>query len=235
MNISDIRTPNRSWLIVGLVILGLLAGVIAYLWYQEEQRRKAALGAMVVAFQEQNYLNVFRAQVPVFVTNRHDGWVIDVEQFGVIPASVEYRLNLGKLNKGNFDWDEESRRMIVTIPAPVVGEPVIDIARAKLVNKGILVRGDVALELLKKNIQTARRQALAEAKNPQLIQLARQAARNAMVRNVSVPLQAAGYEDMEVMVRFADEPQPKPTYLDRSTPYNEAIAEARRRRAAEGR
>ena len=228
------RGGVKPWLWVALaaVVMGLL--FFAYRSYQERQQREAALGAMVSAFQELNSLSVFKAQVPVFVTNRKDGWIFDSEQFGVIPASVEYRLDLSKLDKNQFDWNSDTRRMIVTIPTPRVSEPNLDMTRAKLVNRGVLVTGETALELLRKNTVMARREALEEANNPQMMQLAREAARKAMVHNVTVPLRAAGYEDTEVAVRFADEAEEEPSYLDVSTSYNEAIEDARRRRASQG-
>ena len=49
-----------------------------------------------------------------------------------------------------------------------------------------------------------------------------------------MPLKAAGFDNAKVVARFASEDRSNPSYLDTSTPYNEAIAEAQRRRAAEG-
>ena len=46
-----------------------------------------------------------------------------------------------------------------------------------------------------------------------------------------MPLSAAGIESAQVVARFADEPGDDPSYLDRSATYNEAMEEARRRRA----
>jgi len=66
------------------------------------------------------------------------------------------------------------------------------------------------------------------------VELAREAARVAIERSFAMPLQAAGIGDAQVVARFADEGD-NPSYLDRSATYNEAIEEARRRRAAEGR
>ena len=66
------------------------------------------------------------------------------------------------------------------------------------------------------------------------MRLAREAARDAVERSFAMPLQAAGIADVRVVARFADEAG-DPSYLDTSITYNEAIAEARRRRAAEGR
>lgn len=219
--------------LAAIVLAGLL---YAYRSYQERKHRQAALGAMISAFQEQNSLSVFRAQVPVFVTNRKDGWILDAEQFGVIPASVEYRLDLSKLDQDQFVWNAKAGRMTVTIPTPHVTEPNLDMARARLVNRGIFVTGNTALELNRKNAATGRQLALKEANNPQMIQLAREAARKAMAHNISVPLQAAGYDDIAVTIRFADEPRADadPSYIDRSNTYNQAIEEARRSRAAEG-
>ena len=50
-----------------------------------------------------------------------------------------------------------------------------------------------------------------------------------------MPLKAAGFENAKVVARFAgEEGAADPSYLDQSTPYNEAIEEAQRRRAAQG-
>jgi hypothetical protein len=45
---------------------------------------------------------------------------------------------------------------------------------------------------------------------------------------------AAGFKDVKVVARFPTEGAEDPSYLDRSTPYEEAIKEAERRRAAQG-
>ena len=65
------------------------------------------------------------------------------------------------------------------------------------------------------------------------MRLAREAARQAVERSFALPLQAAGIENVRVVALFAAEEGGRdPSYLDRSTSYNEAIEEARRRRAA---
>jgi hypothetical protein len=49
-----------------------------------------------------------------------------------------------------------------------------------------------------------------------------------------MPLLAAGFKDVKVLARYPTDGTDVPSYMDLSTPYNEAIAEAERRRAAEG-
>jgi hypothetical protein len=66
------------------------------------------------------------------------------------------------------------------------------------------------------------------------MRLARQAARQAIERSFAMPLIAAGIADAKVVAHFPTEGTGDPSYLDRSTPYEEAIKEAERRRAAQG-
>jgi len=65
------------------------------------------------------------------------------------------------------------------------------------------------------------------------MQLARQAARDAVERSFAMPLVAAGFKDAKVVARFPTDGTDDPSYLDLSTPYNEAIANAERLRAQE--
>ena len=66
------------------------------------------------------------------------------------------------------------------------------------------------------------------------MRLAHQAARQAVERSFAMPLLAAGFKDVKVVARFPTEGIDDPSYLDLSTPYEEAIKEAERQRAAQG-
>jgi hypothetical protein len=66
------------------------------------------------------------------------------------------------------------------------------------------------------------------------MRLARNAARAAVERSFAMPLVAAGFKDARVVARFPTEGTDDASYVDLSTPYNEAIEEAERVRAAEG-
>ena len=50
-----------------------------------------------------------------------------------------------------------------------------------------------------------------------------------------MPLKAAGFDGAKVVARFPTEGTDDPSYLDLSTPYEDAIKEAERRKAAQGR
>jgi len=67
------------------------------------------------------------------------------------------------------------------------------------------------------------------------MRLAHQAARDAVERSFAMPLVAAGFKDVKVVARFPTEGENDASYIDLSTPYEQAIQEAERRRAAQGR
>jgi len=66
------------------------------------------------------------------------------------------------------------------------------------------------------------------------MRLAHQAARLAVERSFAMPLIAAGFKDAKVVARFPTEGADDASYLDLSTPYEEAIKEAERRSAVGG-
>ena len=79
-------------------------------------------------------------------------------------------------------------------------------------------------------VQDLRKQATATVP----MQLAREAGRAAIERSFAMPLLAAGFKDVRVVARFPTDGNEVPSYIDLSTPYDQAIKEAERRRAAEG-
>jgi len=63
------------------------------------------------------------------------------------------------------------------------------------------------------------------------MRLAREAARQAVERSFAMPLVAAGIKDAKVVARFPTEGNDDASYVDLSTPYEEAIKQADRRQA----
>lgn len=233
----DERSARRSSNWTQIVIIAALVLGAFLLWQHLDRKRQqeAVLGAMVSAFQKQNSLNVFRAQVPVFVRSVEDGWLgLDREQFGVVPASVDYRLDLSQMRESDFDWDEGRQVMTITLPPVTPTEPSLDARRAQLVNRGVLMSPDTGLRLMRKNMGVARTKALAEARNPQLLELARSAAREMIARNYAMPLRAAGFTDATVEAHFATDGTRDGERITGSLSYEEAIRQGRQRRAAEG-
>ena len=194
-----------------LIVIGLLAAVAFLTWraffYQEEGD---PVGSAMLAFERQNSLTVFSSRFEVVAESEDTRGVMGVpvlrsRQATIVPASVEYRLDLSGMDRGDFVWDEAGDRLTVTLPQLQTSRPNIDEGAARVFTEGAYVTRDAAQDLARNNSQQAERKASAFAKNPEILALARQAAREAVRQNLTIPLQVAGYGDVSVDVRFEDE------------------------------
>ena len=199
------RVQAAPWLIV-IVLLAAVAwlGWRAF-FYQEEGD---PVGSAMLAFEKQNSLTVFSSRFEVVaesVDRRGPAGVLESRQAAIIPASVEYRLDLSGMERGDFAWDAESETLDVALPTLRISRPNLDEAQQKVFTEGNWVTRDASADLARNNSEQAERKAVAFAKNPEVLRLARQAAKDAIRQNLAIPLQVAGYGDVTVRVRFEDE------------------------------
>jgi non-ribosomal peptide synthetase component E (peptide arylation enzyme) len=101
-----------------------------------------------------------------------------------------------------LSWDEASQTLNVQLPDIEVGTPNLDEARAQYLREGLWITRDAQDELTRDNTRTAEREAVQQAANPVLMDLARQAARTAVRQNLAIPLEVAGFGEVTVNVRF---------------------------------
>ncbi len=164
----------------------------------------------LTAFEKANRLTVFSAQLaPVVSAEDERGYgLLKSRQIAVIPARVDYTLDLARLDAGRFKWDEAGKTLTVTLPPLDLSKPNLDEGRAQYLREGIWITGPAQAKLTRDNTLLAERQAAEQAANPQLLEMARGAAKQAVAQNLAVPLQTAGYPDVTVTVRFDGEPTP---------------------------
>jgi hypothetical protein len=166
------------------------------------------IATSLTAFDKANRLTVFSAQLaPVVSADDERGFgLLKSRQVAVIPARVDYTLDLTKLDAARFRWDAEGKTLAVTLPPLQLSKPNLDEARAQYLREGIWITGPAQARLTRDNTLLAERQAAEQAANPVLLDLARSAAKQAVAQNLSVPLKVAGYSDVKVTVRFDGEP-----------------------------
>ena len=194
-----------------LIVIALLA-VVAFLTYRAffYQEEGDPVGSAMLAFEKQNSLTVFSSRFEVVAESEDTRGVMGVpvlrsRQATIVPATVEYRLDLSGMERGDFVWDEAGDRLTVTLPQLQTSRPNIDEGAARVFTEGAYITRDAAQDLARNNSQQAERKASAFAKNPEILALARQAAREAVRQNLTIPLQVAGYGDVSVDVRFEGE------------------------------
>lgn len=201
------RVQAVPWLIVILLIAACAWLGWRAFFHQEEGDPVASA---MLAFEKQNSLTVFSSRFEVVAESVDKRGVLGVDllesrQAAVIPATVEYRLDLSRMDRDRFEWDEASDTLDVILPALKISRPNLDEGSQTTFTEGTYVSRDASSDLARNNSRQAERKAAEFAKNPQVIAMARSAAKEAVRQNLAIPLQVAGYEDVTVNVRFNGE------------------------------
>jgi len=221
-------------LILGVVV-GMTTGIVDRIFGGPNPTTIAS--ASLESMRAQNRLVAFVARYVSVVSSEQQrlGGLVSSERTLILPGDVRYELDLSKLEPGDVTWDGSSKTLNVKLPEIEVAGPDVDINAVKEYGGGgvlsALTNADQSLDQSNRSRAVAdlRKQATA----PVPMRLARQAARQAIERSFAMPLVAAGFKDVKVVARFPTEGTDEPSYLDLSTPYNQAIEEAERRRAQE--
>ena len=201
------RVQAMPWLIV-IVLLAAVAwlGWRAFIYKEEGDPVASAM----LAFEKQNSLTVFSSRFEVVAESVDTRGILNIDllesrQAAIIPATVEYRLDLSQMDRDRLEWDEESETLGVVLPVLKISRPNLDEAEAKTFTEGTYVSRDASADLARNNSRQAERKAAEFAKNPEVLRMARSAAREAVRQNLAIPLQVAGYGDVTVNVRFDGE------------------------------
>ena len=207
METGSLTRPRRA-LFPWLIAVASLALAAWALWPRSQGD---VLATSLTAFQKQNRLTVFSAQLSPVVASDDTALfgMLKSRQVAVIPARVDYVLDLAAMGRDRLSWDAEAQRLSVRLPPLLLTPPNLDEARAQYLREGVWISRSVQDKLTRENTQVAERQARAQAANPVLLDLARAAAKDAVRQNLAIPLQVAGYDRITVAVRFDGEKEEK--------------------------
>lgn len=202
------KVSALPWLLFVLALA--LAGWLSWKMLGPDRGDGDALGTTLSAFEKQNRLTVFSAQLAPVVASQDSRLfgAIQSRQVAVIPARVDYTLDLSGVRRDRLAWDESTRTLSVLLPALTIGKPNLDEARAQYLREGIWITRDAQDSLTRKNTRLAEQQARVQAANPVLVDLAKGAAKDAIRQNLAIPLEVAGFGDVTVNVRFDGEEVP---------------------------
>lgn len=198
-----------------LIVIALIAAVAWLGWraffYQEEGD---PVGSAMLAFEKQNSLTVFSSRFEVVAESTNTTslgpiTLAESRQAAIIPALVEYRIDLSAIDRDRIAWDAGSETMDITLPVLKISRPNLDEAQQKTFTEGVWVSRGASANLSRENSRQAEVKAAAFAKNPEVLALARSAAKDAVRQNLTIPLQIAGYDDITVNVRFDGEKVPE--------------------------
>jgi hypothetical protein len=231
---------NKTLLLV-LAVVALVIGVLLGTWTDVANKLfggpspKTIATASLESMRAQNRLTVFAARYVSVVTSQEQklGGLVSSQRTLILPGDVRYEVDLAKLQNDDVTWDKSNRTLRVQLPEMEVAGPDVDINAVKEYGGGgvlsALTNANQQLDQANRDraVQDLRRQATSQVP----MQLARQAARAAVARSFAMPLLAAGFKDVRVVARFPTDGAEDASYIDLSTPYEEAIKEAERARA----
>ncbi|NKJ42566.1 MULTISPECIES: DUF4230 domain-containing protein [unclassified Novosphingobium] len=196
---SPARRSALPWLL--FVAALALAGLFAWLLWKP-QDIGSPLATSLVAFERQNSLTVFSAEMAPVVSSDDSRLfgLVQSKQVAVIPARVDYTVDLSQMNTDRMAWDAASQTLSVRLPPLRLSRPNLDEARAQYLREGVWISRAAQDKLTRDNTRLAEQLATQQAANPVLMGLARNAAKDAVRQNLAIPLQVAGYGKVTVNV-----------------------------------
>jgi len=226
-------------LVIGMVLVALVLGVLVGTSTGIVDRlfggpnAKTIASASLESMRAQDRLTAFVARYVSVTTSEASRFGFSSKRTLILPGDVRYELDLSKLQDKDVGWDSATHTLRVQLPEIEIAGPDVDLASAQEYGQGgvlsAFTNSNQQLDAANraKAVADLRRQAQGAVQ----MRLAHQAARAAIERSFAMPLVAAGFKDAKVVARFPTEGTDEPSYLDLSTPYEQAIQQAERLRA----
>ena len=200
------KGPFRAAL-VAILALALFFGWRAWHDWQRGYDPETVVAASLQGLQEQNILVPFTARYVAVVTSTQSLLGLSATKTLIMPGTVRYELDLGKLKQSDLDWDAAANALTVTLPPLRLAGPEIDIDAISEYRDGeiLLTLTDAEQTLDAANRERAQEELIKQAKGTTPMRLAQGAARTAIEQSFAMPLKAAGI-DAKVTARFAGAP-----------------------------
>lgn len=190
-----------------LLLVAVWWAVAAWQDWQKGYDPETVVAASLQGLQEQNVLVPFTARYVAVVTSTQSRMGLSAKKTLIMPGTVRYELDLGKLKQSDLDWDATTNALTVTLPPLRLAGPEIDIDAISEYRDGeiLLTLTDAERTLDAANRKRAQEELIVQAKGATPMRLAQGAARTAVEQSFAMPLKAAGI-DAKVTARFADAP-----------------------------
>lgn len=206
---SPARLAPRLILLAAAALLALAVWWAVSAWqdWQRGYDPETVVAASLQGLKEQNVLVPFTARYVAVVTSTQSRLGLSAKKTLIMPGTVRYELDLGKLKQSDLDWDATTHALTVKLPPLRLAGPEIDIDAISEYRDGeiLLTLTDAERTLDAANRKRAQEELIAQAKGATPMRLAQGAARTAVEQSFAMPLKAAGI-DAKVTARFADAP-----------------------------
>lgn len=162
------------------------------------------LSATVDSLRNENKLLVFSYKGTARVSAEIDGlFFFNGEQSLMVPAVVNYYLDLSQLTLADVEFDEKAKLVRVKLPRLQIGDIAFQPENATTENGGLLTFNAKQIEKLNRvNYKAARRAMVKQAQGTALVANAKQQAKTNVANLFGIPLRIAGHPDVKVVATF---------------------------------
>jgi hypothetical protein len=162
------------------------------------------LATTVESLRTENKLLVFSYKGSAIVsTERTKWWIFGGTQKLIVPAVVNYYLDLSNLTLDDVEFNEKAKIVTVKLPSLTLGTIAFQPENATKINDGLITWSQAQVDELEKlNYAQARRAMVAQAQQPALVNAARLQAQNNVTSYFEIPLRIVGQPDVKVLAKF---------------------------------
>lgn len=162
------------------------------------------LSATVASLREENKLLVYSYKGTATVNaSRKALWFLHGRQKIIVPAVVNYTMDLSDLSLTDVRYEDASKLVTVKLPRLTIGDIAFQPEEATTINGGLLTFSEEQTEDLRKlNYASARRAMIKQAQQAGFVKVASQRAIANVESYFTIPLRLAGLPDVRVVATF---------------------------------
>jgi Protein of unknown function (DUF4230) len=219
-------------ILAGAILAALLLG--AALGYALRPARhapppdaEAIAAAALLSIRDQGRLVPYSARFVAVTSASESHLGLTARKTLIMPGTVRYGVDLGRLRRSSLAWDEPTRTLTVTLPPLDLSGPEIDLNQIRESSEGgfVMALAGSESDLDRANRQSAQDDLMRQARAEAPMRQARQAAMREVARSFALPVRAGGVE-ASVAVRFVDPAgREQAAWLDRPRRLDQAVGD----------
>jgi hypothetical protein len=130
-------------------------------------------------------------------------WFLNGRQKIIVPAVVNYTMDLSDLSLTDVSYEDSSKLVTVKLPRLTIGDIAFQPEEATTINGGLLTFSEEQTEELRKlNYASARRAMIKQAQQAGFVKIAKMRAKDNVESYFTIPLRLAGMPSVRVVATF---------------------------------
>lgn len=126
----------------GLVALSLFASKHLYEFILPRENVLTTARTALLKMERDSNLVTTRAFVQAVVRKRNEQWYGNAEVIRIVPATINYAVNLAEIDRNQLEYDQQARMLYVPLPDVKIHSIDPDLAKAEIIRNISLLRSE---------------------------------------------------------------------------------------------